>query len=118
MEGFTLDAAAVAAAIGYIATMLIDIIKPVICSRIDNMRDGELARQVKDPVLKFLALFVTTLCAVVISYVAVRFGFLPEDGIIATILLSFPGAGAWFQVESRRKSKKVEAQASLMRPPN
>ncbi len=104
MEGLLVSVATLAGAAGYVATQLIDIIKPMLDPYFVT------APQVKAPSLKLLTLGLTALCAVIVGLLAESLGLLAPGGFWLVVVASFPAVGGWFQIESRRKSAKKTAQ--------
>jgi hypothetical protein len=90
-----LDIATVAGASGYVASQLIDIAKPFIVYHLSD--------EVQTPALKLASLVITALAALLVGYAAERVGFLAPGAMWLVVLASFPAAGGWFQIESRRK---------------
>jgi hypothetical protein len=100
MELPLIDIGMVAGAAGYVASQFIDIAKPFIIRY--------LADDIETPALKLASLTITGLCALGLGYGAEQIGFLDAGGMWLVVLASFPAAGGWFQLESRRKAAKAK----------
>lgn len=98
MNAPILDVATIAAAVGYLATQTIDLVKPWLEKR--------LGPEAKEPALRLLTLVITALWAVAGGFAAEHFGLLGPDGMWLVVTATFPAVGGWFQVESRRKLAK------------
>lgn len=101
MDTPILDVTALAAALGYLATQTIDIIKPWLVKRLDA--------DIRDRVMRLVTLAVAAVWAAGGGFAAERLGLLGPDGMWLVMVATFPALGGWYQVESRRKLAQRKA---------
>lgn len=94
---------AIAAALGYLATQTIDIVKPWLVKRLDE--------GIRERVMRLVTVMITAAWAAGGGFAAERLGLLEPGGMWLVIVATFPALGGWYQVESRRKALKPSGPA-------
>lgn len=97
MDSF-ITVATLAAAVGYIANQVVELVKPVIKNRVPDEQRNAASR--------LFSLLVTGGLALVAGYGAEAMGFIAPGGAWLVFGAVFPATGVWFQADSRRKSAK------------
>lgn len=96
------DIATIAATVGYLALMVIDILKPVLTAA--------LPAEAKGPAMRLATLLITVILAFVGATFSITAGLIAEQNLWAVAFAILPATGAWYQVESRRKISKKNAE--------
>lgn len=101
MDAPILSVTTIAAALGYLATQTIDILKPWLVKRLDE--------DIRDRVMRLVTLAITAAWAVGGGFAAEKLGLLDPGGMWLVMMATFPALGGWYQVESRRKLAQQKA---------